>query len=101
MKTMTIILRRNTAAELGSAYLVVAEHAPTKSRGLGMTCDEAVRDLLTCRSAALAAERCDLPVSQQAEDPICAHGVALDVHCCNCHSGFLFDPDSCVCRLDP
>jgi hypothetical protein len=21
----------------------------------------------------------------------------MDVHCCNCHSGFLFDIQSCVC----
>jgi len=28
---------------------------------------------------------------------VCKHGTALDVHCCNCHSGFLFDIDSCVC----
>lgn len=26
-------------------------------------------------------------------DPVCEHGTALDVHCCNCHSGFIFDPD--------
>lgn len=24
-------------------------------------------------------------------DPVCQHGTALDVHCCNCHSGFVFD----------
>lgn len=24
-------------------------------------------------------------------DHVCQHGVAMDVHCCNCHSGFLFD----------
>jgi hypothetical protein len=24
-------------------------------------------------------------------DHVCQHGVALDVHCCNCHSGFVFD----------
>lgn len=34
-----------------------------------------------------------------ASDPVCKHGTALDVHCCNCHSGFIFDmahecPDS-------
>ena len=25
------------------------------------------------------------------QDAVCEHGTALDVHCCNCHSGFLFD----------
>lgn len=30
---------------------------------------------------------------------LCAHGRAYDVHCCNCHSGFLFDADSCVCSM--
>ncbi len=26
-------------------------------------------------------------------DHVCKHGTALDVHCCNCHSGFIFDKD--------
>lgn len=26
-------------------------------------------------------------------DAVCEHGTALDVHCCNCHSGFIFDAD--------
>jgi hypothetical protein len=30
-------------------------------------------------------------------DYVCQHGTAMDVHCCNCHSGFLFDLESCVC----
>lgn len=30
-------------------------------------------------------------------DWVCEHGTAIDVHCCNCHSGFLFDSESCVC----
>ena len=25
-------------------------------------------------------------------DIVCEHGTAMDVHCCNCHSGFIFDP---------
>lgn len=24
-------------------------------------------------------------------DTVCEHGHAIDVHCCNCHSGFIFD----------
>lgn len=32
--------------------------------------------------------------------PICEHGTAMDVHCCNCHGGFLFDSESCVCKFD-
>jgi hypothetical protein len=24
-------------------------------------------------------------------DPVCMHGAALDVHCCGCHDGFIFD----------
>lgn len=27
----------------------------------------------------------------------CEHGTAMDVHCCGCHSGFLFDMESCFC----
>jgi len=26
-------------------------------------------------------------------DHVCEHGTAVDVHCCNCHSGFIFDLD--------
>jgi len=33
-------------------------------------------------------------------DHVCEHGTAIDVHCCNCHSGFLFDVDACVCTFD-
>ena len=32
-----------------------------------------------------------------ANNPVCKHGTAMDVHCCNCHYGFLFDADSCTC----
>ncbi len=31
------------------------------------------------------------------EEPACEHGKAWDVHCCGCHSGFLFDAMSCTC----
>jgi hypothetical protein len=37
------------------------------------------------------------PVQNEAGDWVCEHGTAVDVHCCNCHSGFLFDADACVC----
>ena len=32
-------------------------------------------------------------------ETVCQHGTAIDVHCCNCHSGFLFDELRCVCGL--
>jgi hypothetical protein len=32
-------------------------------------------------------------------DWVCEHGTALDVHCCGCHSGFLFDFAACTCGL--
>ncbi|MGH9370999.1 MAG: hypothetical protein ACRD15_05655 [Vicinamibacterales bacterium] len=34
------------------------------------------------------------------DDPVCEHGTAWDVHCCGCHSGFLFDLSACVCFDD-
>lgn len=37
-----------------------------------------------------------LPVVMTGEEA-CEHGVAWDVHCCGCHSGFLFDSRKCVC----
>jgi hypothetical protein len=33
-------------------------------------------------------------------DVVCEHGTAIDVHCCNCHGGFLFDHKECVCYGD-
>ena len=33
-------------------------------------------------------------------DVVCEHGTAVDVHCCNCHSGFLFDAERCTCGSD-
>jgi hypothetical protein len=30
-------------------------------------------------------------------DTVCEHGTAMDVHCCGCHSGFLFDSRKCTC----
>jgi DNA-binding NarL/FixJ family response regulator len=36
-------------------------------------------------------------VSVLNEDPVCEHGTALDVHCCGCHSGFLFEGMRCTC----
>ncbi len=38
--------------------------------------------------------------TNEAGDVVCQHGTAADVHCCNCHSGFLFDADSCVCEFE-
>lgn len=40
-----------------------------------------------------ANHKCD----RHRDDVTCEHGTAMDVHCCNCHSGFLFDSDSCTC----
>lgn len=34
-----------------------------------------------------------LEQNQPPTDPVCQHGTALDVHCCHCHSGFIFDKD--------
>ena len=42
-----------------------------------------------------------LPQPQPKNDPVCEHGVAMDVHCCGCHSGFLFDIQSCTCLNPP
>lgn len=30
-------------------------------------------------------------------DETCQHGLAWDMHCCDCHSGFLFFPEYCTC----
>lgn len=39
-------------------------------------------------------------MSGQKDDSACEHGTAMDVHCCNCHAGFLFTPEECVCDLE-
>jgi hypothetical protein len=41
------------------------------------------------------------PVQNESGEWTCEHGTAMDVHCCNCHSGFLFDIDACVCEFEP
>jgi len=33
------------------------------------------------------------PVVDARGDYVCEHGTAVDVHCCGCHSGFLFEDD--------
>lgn len=38
-----------------------------------------------------------MPQLDERGDYVCEHGPAVDVHCCNCHSGFLFTPEDCVC----
>lgn len=43
--------------------------------------------------------RPEVRVSDQ-KDIVCEHGTAMDVHCCNCHSGFLFDSAACVCSVN-
>lgn len=35
---------------------------------------------------------------KQEPDMVCEHGTAMDVHCCNCHSGFIFDVNH-VCEV--
>lgn len=61
--------------------------------------------LRDARHRAHRAERLDViqPITEEPvdlRDAVCKHGTALDVHCCNCHSGFLFDAASCVCFDD-
>jgi hypothetical protein len=41
------------------------------------------------------------PVQNESGEWTCEHGTAMDVHCCNCHSGFLFDVSWCVCEFEP
>ncbi len=40
------------------------------------------------------------PHQDAAGDWVCEHGTAMDVHCCNCHSGFQFNQDACRCTSD-
>ena len=51
------------------------------------------------RSQSPARSTLMVPVQDERGDWVCEHGTAVDVHCCNCHSGFLFDSDSCVCEF--
>jgi hypothetical protein len=37
------------------------------------------------------------PRLDAAGDWVCEHGTAMDVHCCNCHSGFQFNYTDCHC----
>lgn len=40
-----------------------------------------------------AAQTTPPPQTEESQDMVCRHGTAMDVHCCNCHSGFIFDPE--------
>ncbi len=44
-----------------------------------------------------------LPKSMFHQNPdgdwVCEHGTASDVHCCGCHSGFIFDRTQCTCGV--
>jgi hypothetical protein len=42
--------------------------------------------------------RCE---GQPVNDVVCQHGTAADVHCCNCHGGFLFCVATCSCTSAP
>ena len=56
-------------------------------------CGERVYNLgcVNCNEAAYIEEQERLTQLIETSDATCEHGVALDVHCCNCHSGFIFD----------
>jgi len=43
-------------------------------------------------SSAQSATPTDVTIDELG-DHVCKHGTALDVHCCHCHSGFIFDKD--------
>jgi hypothetical protein len=49
------------------------------------------------RDAIDAGELVITPVASEVE-VVCEHGTAMDVHCCDCHSGFLFDSTPTVNR---
>lgn len=40
----------------------------------------------------------DKPPHTLPADQVCRHGVATDVHCCGCHSGFLFEGGEHDCQ---
>ncbi len=42
-------------------------------------------------------EKSSLFHQNEAGDLVCEHGTAIDVHCCGCHSGFIFDSSKCIC----
>lgn len=66
--------------------------------GYGLTCDREVGHEGQHRGYS---EAFDAPMFwARDEDLVCKHGVAMDVHCCGCHSGFLFDAATCVCGVN-
>jgi len=34
-------------------------------------------------------------------DHVCQHGIAFDVHCCDCRRSGFFPPDDCTCYEEP
>lgn len=57
-------------------------------------------DAQRARLAPIRPGRCretNTPTQNSAGAWICEHGTSMDVHCCGCHSGFLFDVMACTC----
>ncbi len=75
-------------------------HATTECCGVPIAADQ--RFCSKCGYEARAAASLAPPQEeeQMKDEHVCEHGMAMDVHCCNCHSGFLFDVNSCVCQFE-
>jgi hypothetical protein len=82
---------------------VFFDEQPVIEHGGGITTEERDEILHACQSV-FAGSWHDAPDTRRLQndtpDVVCEHGVAMDVHCCHCHSGFIFDKNH-VCPPAP
>lgn len=100
-------LRGGGSSPIGETQQLLADwKAEVAEHGI-WTSGHAIAAKMASVLAALSAPSSQATPPAPAEDVVCAHGTALDVHCCGdggmvypgCHSGFLFDLDACQCRI--
>jgi hypothetical protein len=101
---MVVALERWTEC-VRIAKAALAAPAPTTERTFTLSeLTEAVqlaveRTIQNARDGYLDHRLAAPPPAPKTDDPTCIHGTALDVHCCNCHGGFLFEGQTCTCTF--
>lgn len=88
----------NGSGQKADRLVLTVDSVP--KRDLGGWCRAAIRDHLRAHLGVRLSARSPEEPIKPSPDVVCEHGTAMDVHCCDCHSGFLFDAESCVCRFD-
>ncbi len=76
-------------------FLVAFHGAPTRATLLAHHDERTFDEIELLR--AFDSRQPSAPPAEGQTEAVCKHGVAMDLHCCGCHSGFLFDASTCMC----